>query len=276
MEIFDIDGASIEVVTEGDGPHLILLPTLLAELTVYDDVVGELARYRTVHRVNFPGFGRSTGPIGPAIEDYADMIALVMRRLRLPLQTDVLGNGFGGFVAGSLAIRHGHMFNRLVLVDTGPGFPEDAKDALRTLARKALSEGMPAVLDAAVKRMFPDEFMSRNPHVIDTRKAQLAQANPGLFANAALALTKLDNAPLLGQIRNATLVIVGTEDQTTPPALSVDLKNGIRNAAFIELPGIGHCPQLQDPVAFLSAIRSFLGFEIQHFDTQFFQPVSGE
>lgn len=258
MTILTIDDTSVEVLTQGEGPHLVLLPTLLAELTVYNEVIDELAEEWTVHRINFPGFGGSTGPIGSAIEDYADLIAGVFRKLDLPADTILLGNGFGGFVAGTFAIRHGGLIDKLILVDTGPGFPEAAKGPLRILAEKATGEGMNSVLDAAVKRMFPEDFIAGNSEVIDRRKQHLSQADPKLFANAALALTKFDNTPRLGTITNPTLIVVGLEDQTTPPFLSHDLQAGIKGSELIELPGIGHCPQLQDPKGFLSAIGPFL------------------
>lgn len=261
MSILTIGETSIEVISEGSGRDLVLLPTLLAELSVYDKVVPALARHRRVHRMNFPGFGASSGPVGPEIEDYADLVAGVMRALGLGRDTDLLGNGFGGFVAGMMAIRHGDIFDRLVLVDCGAGFPEAAKDALRVLARKSVEEGMGAVLEAAVKRMFPESYIAGHGEVIAGRKAKLAHADPHLFANAASALTRLDNSARLGAIKNPTLIVVGLEDQTTPPALSHVLKDGIAQAELVELAGIGHCPQLQDPDAFLGAVMPFLGVQ---------------
>ena len=242
----------------GKGPHLFLLPTLLAEMSVYDDVVDDLASQFCVTRVNFPGFGLSSGPIKQSIEAYADLIAKTISILSLPTETNIIGNGFGGFVAGTLAIRHGLIFNKLILVDSGAGFPEAAKDPLRMLAKKASEEGMSAILDAAIKRMFPEEFIASNPSVVATRQNQLAQADPDLFANAALGLTSLDNRPKLGEIRNPTLIVVGLADETTPPALSYELHAGIIGSELKELPGVGHCPQLQDPRAFLNAVVPFL------------------
>ncbi|MBH98325.1 MAG: hydrolase [Rhodospirillaceae bacterium] len=242
----------------GGGPDLLLLPTLLAEMTVYDDVIDELsARYR-VTRINFPGFGGSTGPIGQTVDSYADLVAETMSALCLSGDTHVVGNGFGGFVAGSLAIHHGRSFKKLVLVDTGPGFPEPAKEPLRILAKKAQTEGMDSVLDAAIKRMFPEDFIRNNPSIMERRRLHLSKADPFLFANAALALTFLDNRPRLGEIKNPTQIIVGLADATTPPALSYELNSGISNSELQELPGIGHCPQLQDPRLFLDAMLTFL------------------
>ena len=248
----------VEYEQTGAGQDLILLPTLLAEMTVYDEVNDYLSRQFRVTRINFPGFGSSLGPIGQTIESYADLTAATMKALLLPTDAHLVGNGFGGFVASTLAIRHGVSFDKLVLVDTGAGFPEPAKEALRVLANKAINEGMNSVLDAAIKRMFPEDFIVENPSIMNRRRHYLAQADPSLFANAALALTFLDNRPKLSEINNPTLIVVGLADATTPPALSYELKAGISGSILQELPQIGHCPQLQDPTAFLNAVVPFL------------------
>jgi 3-oxoadipate enol-lactonase len=242
----------------GEGPNLFLLPTLLAEMSVYDDVIDDLASQFRVTRINFPGFGSSTGPIKQSIAAYANLVAETITTLCLPIETNIIGNGFGGFVACTLAIHHGTIFNKLVLVDSGPGFPESAKETLRILAKKASEQGMVAVLDAAIKRMFPEDFIARNPSVVKIRQNHLAQADPELFANAALGLTSLDNRPKLAEINNPTLIVVGLADETTPPSLSYELHAGISGSGLVELPGVGHCPQLQDPPAFLKAVVPFL------------------
>ena len=52
--------------------------------------------------------------------------------------------------------------------------------------------------------------------------------------------------------------MVGALDQTTPPALARELANGIPGAKFLEIPGCGHCPQIEDPRAFVAAVNGFL------------------
>ena len=54
-------------------------------------------------------------------------------------------------------------------------------------------------------------------------------------------------------------MIAGSEDATTPPALARKLAEGIRGAKFVELKGCGHCPQIEDPAAFVAAVEGFLG-----------------
>lgn len=248
---------SIEYEEQGSGEPLLLLHTLLADRSVYERVIPELAETWRVISPNFPGYGESQGEIQGGIEVYADLVAAFIDVLGLA-KVDLLGNGFGGFVAQSIALRHPNRIKRLMLVDTAPAFPDEAKAPLRALRAKALSEGMSSVLDAAMLRMFPPAYIEAAPDVIATRRAALSAVDPKLFANACEALVMLDHMPHLGKISHKTLVLVGLEDQTTPPALSHQLADGIKGAKLVELPGVGHCPQLQAPDAFLAAIKSFL------------------
>ena len=107
----------------GKGPDLVLL-LLFWLKCLYMKVIDELSHFRRVTRFNFPGFGSSTGPINQNLEDYAKLIHESMNVLNLPTNTDLLGNGFGGSVAVTFSIYYGNTINKLILVDTGAGFPE--------------------------------------------------------------------------------------------------------------------------------------------------------
>ncbi|ROU03795.1 alpha/beta fold hydrolase [Histidinibacterium lentulum] len=257
MPTVSVNGSTVEYQDAGSGKPLVLLHTLLADRTVYDRVTGPLAEGRRVITPNFPGYGASTGPIGSEIAAYGDFVAGFLDAMDLGT-VDLLGNGYGGFVAQAVALDHAARVDRLILVDTGPGFPEAGKVPLRGLQAKVTAEGMSAVLDAAMLRMFPPAYIEAAPEVIAERREALSKADPALFANACGALVALDHGPRLAQIGHPTLVMVGLEDQTTPPDLSRALATGIPGARLIELPGVGHCPQVQAPEAFLEGVLEFL------------------
>ena len=164
----------------------------------------------------------------------------------------------GGFMSVALGIHYGDRFGKLILADTGPGFPEQAKAPLRFLADKVESEGMEAVLDAAMLRMFPESYIAENPGIIAERKAALATCNPKAFAATARALANVEMADEIGGIKNETLVMIGLDDQTTPPALSYALHKGIPGAQLVEIPDCGHCPQIQAREIFIDAVTRFL------------------
>ncbi len=247
----------LDVSSHGHGRDLVLLHSLLADRSAFDTVVPLLAQQRRVWCINLPGYGAST-PCGASIEDYADRIAVWLDEAELPADTDVLGNGLGGFIALALAIRHGARFDRLIVADALAGFPPAGKLPLRGLAARVQSEGMSGALDIAISRMFPPSFVAAHPDLVAERKRVLESADASSFATACLALTEVDFTPRLGGIRNQTLVMVGALDATTAPALARELAAGIAGARFMEIAGVGHCPQIEDPQAFVAAVDGFL------------------
>ena len=255
--IMTADGAVMDVIQEGHGPDLVLLHSLLTDRTVFDGIVPALARRRRVTLPNLPGFGASA-PAGLRIEDYADRIAALLDALALPAATDVVAMSFGGFVGIALAARHGARLGRLVLVDTAAAFPEPAKLPLWGMAERALSDGMSAVVDTAVRRMFTDGFITAHPEIVQERAAVLLRAEPSCFATACRALADLDLRPALRAIENPALVVVGALDATTPPALARELAAGLAGARLVEIPDCAHCPPLEKPAEFLAAVEPFL------------------
>jgi len=258
MIILAAGGTDLDVVQEGRGRDLVLLHSLLTDRTVFDPVRVSLGRGRRLTLVNLPGFGASA-PAGPAIEDYADRVALLFPALGLrPETTDVLAMSFGGFVGIALAARHGYLFSRLVLVDTAAAFPEPAKASLRAMAERALQGGMGEVVDTALDRMFSKLFIDAHPGIVAARSEVLRRAQPEHFATACRTLADLDLRPVLGKIKNSTFVVVGALDVTTPPALARELAAGIENARVVEIPDCAHCPPIEKPEEFARAIDGFL------------------
>jgi 3-oxoadipate enol-lactonase len=249
-----LDGAQVHYDQHGAGAPLLLIHSLLTELTVFDVVLPRLAEKHRVTRINLPGFGASSPVSLTSVGDHADHVARVMDALELPRDTTVFGNGFGAFVALELAIRHGERFGKLIVADCVAAFPEPARVPFRGMAAKVSSEGMKAVLDTAIGRMFPPAFAERHPDVIAARKAALGAVDPQCFARACLALASLDLTSQVGKIRNPALVLCGALDQTTPPALARELGQKIPGARYREIAGSGHCPMLEQPAALTEAI----------------------
>lgn len=260
MKTEQLDIPNIDIIRVGEGPDLLLLHTLLAERTVFDRALPELAAKYRLTVPNLPGYGGTPAldSAAPSVRDYADWIARMMDLAGLPDDAAVLGNGAGGFMSVSLGIHHGDRIGKLILADTGPAFPEPAKAPLRFLADKVEAEGMEAVLDAAMLRMFPEGYIAENPDIIAERKAALATCDPRAFAATARALANVEMAEQIGSITNDTLVMVGLDDQTTPPALSHALHQGIPGAQLVEIPDCGHCPQIQARETFTRAVIDFL------------------
>jgi 3-oxoadipate enol-lactonase len=259
-ELLSIGSGTIQVDISGEGPGLVIIHSLLTAPESFKHVVPTIAETRKVYQVYLPGFGASS-PLDPdslSIADLADVVSETMIALGCDAQTAVLGNGLGAFIALTLAIRHGQMFDKLIASNCGTGFPEDRKGAFIAMSNMALEGGMSAVADTAIHRIFPADYLRMNPEAPEERRAVLESIDPLAFAAACRALAKLDLSESVMKVENRTLIIVGEIDQTTPPEMGQKVATAIRDANLVAIPECGHCPQLEQPQDLIRHVRNFI------------------
>jgi 3-oxoadipate enol-lactonase len=170
----------------------------------------------------------------------------------------LIGNGLGAFVALGTAIHHGDLVDKLLLVGCGAWFPDRAKGAFRAMIEAAEDGGMDAVIPTATRRIFTESYLEQHPDMAVERAEVLVRTDPGAFVNACRALLALDYRALAHQVSNPTMILVGEEDQATPPLLAEELHSLIPGSTLLRLPGVAHAPQIQDPPGFVDATRQFL------------------
>ena len=83
--------------------------------------------------------------------------------------------------------------------------------------------------------------------------------NPLGIGGSLLALAaRTDTTESLGQITIPTLILVGENDQITPPADSAAMKAKIPNAQLHVIPKAGHLSNLENPTEFNEHLVAFL------------------
>ena len=87
-----------------------------------------------------------------------------------------------------------------------------------------------------------------------TREALLATHPRGLMQSAR-ASDSTDVCEFAGEIGAPTLLIVGSEDQVNPPAISQAIAARIAGSRLETLPGIGHLPKLEAPARTAELLR---------------------
>ncbi len=241
----------------GEGPPIVLLHSLLADDSSFDRIAVPLAQTHRVIMLALPGFGTSTRVEG-GLEAVADRVAGAINGLQLTQQPFVLGNGYGGFVALLVAIRHPQIAQRLLLADCGAVFSEPGRATFRAMSATAKEKGLAAIAEVAMRRLFSPEFQAAHPALAGERRRRFLALDPHTFHNACAALATLDLRVHLGSIEVPVLVLVGEHDEATPPAMSQELAAGLPHAQLHLLTGCAHVPQLQDPEQFLTAIKPFI------------------
>ncbi|WP_375411907.1 alpha/beta fold hydrolase [uncultured Bradyrhizobium sp.] len=248
---------TVNASQSGSGPPLVLLHSLLSDRASFDRVAPELSETFRVIVPELPGFGESEAVRG-GLAAVADRIAGAINDFADGEDVIVLGNGYGGFVALQMAIRHPNTATRLILADCGAAFSEPGREAFRNMAAASRTRGLSAITDVAMRRLFAPEFQEANPDLMRDRREAFLRTDPDVFRAACEALAELDLRPQLGQVKIPVLVLVGEQDEATPPPMSHEMAAGLPQARLKIIPGCAHVPQLQSPRVFLDAIGDFL------------------
>jgi pimeloyl-ACP methyl ester carboxylesterase len=142
-EIVRYDDVAIEVIVEGAGPAIVLLPSLARDSEDYDDVAAGLAAagFRVL-RPQPRGIGRSTGPMRSlTLHDFARDVGQVIQAL-----------------GGGRAVVVGHAYGNWVARMTAVDYPRQVRGVvIAAAAAKAYPPELTAAVTAAGDLALPDE-----------------------------------------------------------------------------------------------------------------------
>lgn len=250
---------ALTAVRTGAGRDLVVLHSLLADRHAFDPVLPALAAKHRVTLFNLPGFHGSQPPILPLMEAYVACIEDGFDEFGIANDAILVGNGFGGTVALAFALAHPERIARLVLSDAAACFPPEGRKQFEVMAGKVAEGGLGSIAEIAAKRVFSPDHLTRHPELIDERKRVLMAIDPKAFQAACKILQEADLTIDLHKLKVPTLVLCGEFDQATPPALNKEIADKVSGARYVELPGCGHCPPLEQPKEFIAAIKEFAG-----------------
>jgi 3-oxoadipate enol-lactonase len=250
---------SLTAARVGQGRDLVILHSLLTDRHAFDPVLPALAAKHRVTLINLPGFHGSQPTLLALMDAYVAVIEDGFDEFRIAKDAILIGNGFGGTVALAFAIAHPERMSKLVLSDAAACFPPEGRKAFEVMAVKVADGGLGSIAEIAAKRVFSPAYLAAHPEKIEERKNALLAIDPQAFQAACRILQETDLVPLLHHLKVPTLVVCGEFDQATPPPLNKVIAQKVAGAQYVELPGCGHCPPLEQPDAFLAAIREFVG-----------------
>lgn len=249
----------LRAVQLGQGRDIVVLHSLLADRHAFDPVLPALSAQHRVTLFNLPGFHGSEPVVTALLDAYVARIEDGFQEFGIDRDAILIGNGFGGTLALAFALDHPERIGKLVVSDAAAGFPDDGKKAFAVMAQKVAEGGLGAVAEIAARRVYSPGYLAAHPDAVAERARVLMGIDPRAFAHACKILQEADLVPLLHRLRVPTLVVCGEFDQATPPALNKAVAEKIAGARYVELAGCGHCPPLEQPEAFIAAIKGFVG-----------------
>lgn len=254
-----IQGEKLHYAVSGrnGAPWLVLSHSLAADMSMWDAQLPMLETWFQVLRFDTPGHGQSDVPAEDiSIEMMAERVAGLMDQLAIE-KAHFMGLSLGGMLGLGLAIARPERVLSLVLADTTAAHVLAAAPMWADRAKSVDEGGMQAVVDGTLHRWFTPAFSEAQPaRLVQIRQMILATPPKG-FSAACRVIPRMNFTPRLKEISCPTLVIVGAEDEATPPSHSQVLQQRIPGASLTTLAGAAHVSAVEQPQAFNQALQAF-------------------
>lgn len=257
-EKIDVAGASIELLTKGEGSPILFLHAGHG-VDTDDALVERLARDHKVIVPSHPGFGASSRPTGvTAVDDichvYLDLIETLDLRDLI-----VVGVSFGAWIAAELATMGTGRISRLVLIDAvgvkvSDRETRDIKDIFATTV-----EDIPGLFfhDPEKGKASFGGFDFKNMTDAEVTRFVRNRESLLLFGWSPT----LYNPKLLGRLHRVkvpVLLLWGADDKVVGVDYGRRYAAAFLDARFEVIEGAGHYGYLEQPDAFAARIDTFL------------------
>lgn len=240
---------SIRYHSSGSGsPPLLLTHGFAATSAMFAANLAALSLRNRVLTWDIRGHGDSDSPADPAC--YSAKAALedmaVVLEAAGPGPAVLGGHSLGGYLSLDFALTYPERVAGLILIDTGPGFRNDA-------ARQDWNRRAEATAARLAERGLAGLRVSPELHADQHRDVT------GLILAARGTLTQQDSHVLDGlpRITVPTLIIVGADDTAFLGAADY-MAGKLPRPRKVVIPGAGHAPNIDKPSLFNAEVRAFL------------------
>ncbi len=257
MRTAHVNGAELSYRDAGSGKDVVLL---LHAFPLHSGMWSrQIAALEKRHRVVAPdyrGLGKTASSPEPSTMPLlAQDVRALLQHLRIE-RAGIAGLSMGGYLAFELYRQAPSLFRGLALCDTRAGADtEEGKANREKFAKTAIEKGMSWVADEMTPKLLRPQ---PDPAAVKEARSLIAGGSPAGVAAAQRGMAERpDSTPTLAKISCATLVLVGEEDQLTPPPESEKMAAAVKGAKLVKIARAGHLPCIENPEPFTKALQEF-------------------
>jgi len=246
-----LDGA-LAYLERGQGVPALLVHGNFASKRWWTDVLEAPPAGLHLFAPDLPGFGDSavSGRARPAVRRYARSLGRFLNARGLK-RAVLVGHSLGGAVVTEFAIANPRRVLGLLLLNSAP--PSGLAVTPRAYLELGGYQGNPEKMAQALAKTMP----TRRPPYFEALVADALRMHPDLFRGNARALATWSALGRSWLIRKPVLVVHGTRDKVVRPALARAGTLAFPKGRYLELEGLGHSPQIEDPARFKVILEEF-------------------
>lgn len=260
MKMLNINGVELAYRDEGSGPPVVFLHAFPLNQTMWDEQVAEFSGTHRIITLDWRGFGGSgLGAENSSPSIFADDLAGLLDRLKINRAT-ICGLSMGGYSAFAFYRKYAERVSALILCDTrATADTEEGKQARFEMAKTVRRDGASAMIEPMIPRLLGETTRQTKPAIIERVKQMIEVAQSEGIAQALIGMAyRADSTDLLSQIACPTLIVVGEEDQLTPPSDAESMHRAIPSSQLQIINQAGHLPNLETTAAFNQIVGQFL------------------
>lgn len=253
MGVVQIEGGAIGVAEAGSGGvPLVLLHGVGSDKSVWAPQLAHFGQQRRTIALDYPGYGQSASRPAATREDFAAAMWDALDALGVG-QAHLCGLSLGGVVAIAMHAARPQRCASLIIANSFAIHPEGTAIHDRSLLA-ARNLGMRGLAQARLEALLsPAAGADVRHQVVET----MAAIDPAAYALGAASVWLADQRERASRIACPTLILCGSEDSITPPALSDQLKQLIPHATLVEIAGASHLSNLDQPAIFNRVLETF-------------------
>ena len=240
-------------------PRVVLVHSLALDASIWDGVVSRLAVHADILTYDCRGHGRSgrrvkTFTMARFARDLSELLDHVGWHTAV-----IAGCSMGGCVAQAFAGQYRLRAAALGLIDTTAWYGGDAPAFWHERANSVRSKGLVGLIDFQTKRWFSEQFLSEHPELVKQTVEVFLANDLDCYAESCIMLGDADLRPYLKSMRLPVSIIVGSEDNATPVAMSEQLHEAIQDSTLTIIPGARHLTPIECPEAIATELVKLLG-----------------
>jgi 2-keto-4-pentenoate hydratase/2-oxohepta-3-ene-1,7-dioic acid hydratase in catechol pathway/pimeloyl-ACP methyl ester carboxylesterase len=248
-----------------DGAPIIFIHGLGGSSSYFTPLLDKLSATHALHLTDLEGHGLSPTSalssltISSFAGDIRDVYTLAAGSK--PKPATVIAHSMGCLIALKLALDNPNLVSNLVLLGPPPSpLPEAGSNGSFARAETVRAQGMAAVADAVVNAGLSSKTRSSNPLAVTATKLSLLGQDPEGYAKACMALARSAEETLnVEEVAAKTLILTGTADAVSPPALCEKYGQRIKDSTVVVLENVAHWHLFEDVESVRGAIYQFLG-----------------